>query len=38
MLMNCKLKANLKGTVDMLGQEVPVNIEVTVKIVGRKIN
>jgi len=37
MLISCKQKANVEGTISTMGQEVPVKIEIIVKIVGHKV-
>jgi len=38
MLISAKIKAKIKGELDVLGREVPVTIETSVKINGKKLN
>jgi Family of unknown function (DUF6263) len=37
MLLSCKIKASIKGTIQVMGRDIPVTISTTVKMTGKKI-
>ena len=38
MLISCRLSATVEGTIQTMGQQIPITIKTSVKIDGRKVN